>query len=83
MQRHAAMFRIKRDFPWFNIMAWLSREILVYDHQDNLVAGVTRVWHPFKRMCVRTLCSNSRRVGIAARLCEQLTLHVAPRSAFS
>jgi hypothetical protein len=47
----AAMFRIKRDFPWFNVMAWLSREILVYDSQGRLVAGVTRVWHPLNRMC--------------------------------
>lgn len=45
------MFRIKREFPWLDIRAWLRRDIFVYDEDDRIVAGVTRVWQPFHRTC--------------------------------
>ena len=51
----AAMFRIKREFPWFNIMAWLRRDIFVHDEEDRIVAAVTRVWQPFHRTCALLL----------------------------
>ena len=45
------LYRIRRDFPWLNVMGWLFREITVEDAEGNVVASVTRNWHPFYRKC--------------------------------
>lgn len=54
----AVLYRIRRDFPWLNLMGWLFREITVEDAHGNVVASVTRNWHPFYRKCGCNLGSN-------------------------